>query len=75
MANKRFVLPNDHYIARPPLMSSVVLYMALDIYAAPGWMWCVLWTLMGLLWIGWGVCLWQQEVKPLPGYGEQKEKL
>ena len=74
MANKRFVLPTDHYSAKLPLLSSVVLYMALDMYRAPAWLWGVASTLMALLWVGCFVALWQQETKPLPGYGEQKDK-
>lgn len=74
MSKKRFVLPADHCMTRPPLMSSVVLYMALDLYHAPGWLWGVMGTLMAILWIGWALVMWQQETKPLPGYGEQKEK-
>lgn len=32
----------------------MVLYMALDLYHAPGWLWGVMGTLMSVLWIGWG---------------------
>ena len=74
MSKKRFVLPNDHYTGKLPLLSSAVLYMALDLYHAPAWLWGVAWTLMALLWIGSVMVLWQQETKPLPGYGEQKDK-
>jgi hypothetical protein len=71
---KRVVLPIDHYIARPPVLSSAVLYMALDLYYAPGWLWGAAWTVMGLLWLAWVMLRLQQETKPLPGYGEQKDK-
>lgn len=73
MKPKRFVLPVDHLPTRMPLGSSVLLYMALDLYHAPGWMWGVTWTLMAVLWIGWALIVWQQETKPMAGYGEQKE--
>lgn len=74
MTKKRFVLPADHLPTRMPLWSSVVLYMALDLYHAPGWLWGMTCTVMALLWIGWALVFWQQEPKPMAGYGEQKEK-
>jgi len=70
---KQFVLPNDHFIARPPLLASAVLYMALDMYSAPGWVWGVSWTIMGLLWVAFVMLTFQQRVKRLPGYGKQDE--
>lgn len=73
MSKKTFVFPADHYPASPPLLASVVLYMALDLYHAPGWLWGVIGTLMAFLWLGWGILRWTQETKPLPGYGKQKD--
>lgn len=73
MTKKRFVLPGDHYITRAPVMGSVVMYMWLDLYHAPGWLWGVMGTLMSVIWIGWVVVLLKEETKPLPGYGEQHE--
>ena len=74
MSKKRFVLPLDHYPTRMPLLDSFVAYMALDLYNAPGWVWGVAGTLLAMLWLGWLLLINQQETKPLPGYGEQKDK-
>lgn len=74
MPKSRIVFPVDHIPSRPPTISSLVLYMALDLYHAPGWLWGVTGTLMAVLWIGWIVTVQQQETRPLNGYGDQKEK-
>ncbi|MEQ9426985.1 MAG: hypothetical protein RJQ09_21360 [Cyclobacteriaceae bacterium] len=34
-----------------PLLSSTILYMALDLYSAPEWLWGVAITVMTILWI------------------------
>jgi len=74
MRKKHFVFPADHFFSRPPLLSSIVAYLALDIYHAPEWLWGVLGALMAAGWIGWAMLIWQQESKPLPGYGSHKTK-
>jgi hypothetical protein len=70
MKSKRVVIPVNHYPTRSPALATAVLYMALDIYKAPGWVWGVLGTLMAAAWIGWVITLRKQEEKPLPGYGD-----
>ncbi len=70
---KRFVLPADHHSSRPPLWSSVVLFMALDLYEAPGWAWGVAGTLWAIFWIVWVWSLVFEESKPLDGYGSSKD--
>lgn len=67
---KLYVFPHDHLPTRPPLIASILFYMALDVYDAPGWAWGVVGTLVFVLWVGWLILLLQQETKPLPGYGE-----
>ena len=68
---KRFIIPQTHFPVRAPLWQSVVLYMALDIYNAPGWLWGVMGTIAAILWIIFVMITWQEENKPLPGYGEE----
>lgn len=71
MAKKRIVLPLSHIPAKPPLLASIVYYMALDFYQAPGWAWGVVGTLMAVIWIVWLIVALQQEERALPGYGDK----
>lgn len=72
MAKKTIVLPSSHLPVRMPLIPSMVFYMALDMYQAPGWLWGAAWSIMALVWCVWAAMAWQQEVKPLPGYGDKE---
>lgn len=74
MKTKRIVLPADHFPTRPPTLMTAVAYMGMDIYGAPGWLWGAVGVVLGIVWLGWIVQLFREEVKPLAGYGEQKDK-
>lgn len=69
MAKKIIVLPLDHLPVRMPLIPSIVFYIALDMYKAPGWLWGVVGSIMVLVWIVWAAMAWRQEVRPIAGYG------
>lgn len=49
MSEKRKVLSYKSLPARSPLFSSIVLWMMLDYYKAPGWVWGVVGTCV-ILW-------------------------
>ena len=74
MNKKRFVIPSNHIPTRSPLLASVVLYMALDMYKAPAWLQGALWMLAGIIWLIWVIVFFEEEPKPMQGYGEQKGK-
>jgi hypothetical protein len=69
MNKTRYVIPVDHLPVKPPVVSTVVACMALDLYDAPGVAWGVLGTVIALAWIGWAISLARQESKKMPGYG------
>jgi hypothetical protein len=66
---KYVVIPWSHLPAKLPLVQSIVAWMALDFYGAPGWLWGVLGTLFAALWVAAIVAMGRQESRPLPGYG------
>lgn len=72
MAKKRVVLPLSHLPTKLPLLSSIVFYMALDLYQAPGWAWGVVGTIMAVTWIVWAIDALRQEDRDLPGYGNRE---
>lgn len=74
MNNTRVVLPVNHLPTRAPITSSVVLYIALDLYYAPEWLWVIAWVFMGLLWVGFLLLFFQQKPKALEGYGDTKTR-
>lgn len=70
----RYVLPVDHQPIRAPGLTSIVAYMAMDLYPSmPGWVWGVVWSILAVLWFGWAIIFWAQTAKPLPGYGDQSK--
>lgn len=70
---KNYVFPSDHLPMKPPVLLSAVLYMALDMYSAPGWLWGVCWTLMAIVWASFVLVAFAGKTKPLPGYGKRDE--
>ena len=49
---------------RLPFYSTVTAALALDVWGAPAWLWGVVATLFGLLWIAAFVMIYQQELVP-----------
>lgn len=73
MGKNLYVLPYSHLPEKLPLVPSIVFYMALDMYHAPGWAFGVVGAFMTLAWIGSIVRLVRQQPLPMTGYGESKD--
>lgn len=73
MAKQINVIPFDHLPTRSPVTHSIITYMALDLYRAPGWLWGVAVTLTGILWLAWGISFWRERYKPIAGFGNPKD--
>jgi len=66
----RIVIPWNALPAQLPVQTTAVVYLLLEHFDAPSWVWGVVGTLLALLWAGAMVRMWNQKAKPLPGYGE-----
>jgi hypothetical protein len=72
--SKRFVIPYSQLPARLPFWQSLTAWLMLDRFDCPGWLYGVVGTLFALIWIVLIAQMWAQELKPLPGYGQQKDR-
>ena len=70
----RHVFPVDHIPARAPLTDTVLAYLAMDYYSAPGWIWGSVGALIAFLWLGYVATLVSQRTRAMPGYGEHEDK-
>ena len=59
MSNKRIKASN--LPMQPPLIGTLVWYLVLDRFDAPGWLWGVMGTLLAVLWIAFFVGLFMNE--------------
>lgn len=71
MKRPRYVLPVSVLPTRLPIGLTAIVYLILDRFDAPGWVWGVVGTVMALLWIGAIGLRLSEETKPLAGYGEE----
>lgn len=58
---KRRVISGKQLPSNPPLVSTLVYWLALDKLAAPGWAWGVVGTIMAVIWIAWIVDAFNRE--------------
>jgi len=49
---KRKVIKRNNLPIRPPLTITLVMYLLLEHFNAPGWAWGIVGTILGILWIG-----------------------
>jgi hypothetical protein len=65
----RTVIPWDHLPAQLPSQTTALVYLLLEHFDAPGWVWGVVGTLLVMVWVAAGYRMWTDKPKPLPGYG------
>jgi hypothetical protein len=66
---KRVVIHTSAFPIRMPVATTAITYLLLDRWAAPGWVWGVVGTLVLMLWLGALLIRWNEEPKRLNGYG------
>lgn len=49
--DRKKVIDRKNLPVKFPLMQSILIYVVLDYYNAPGWLWGILTTLYSLIWI------------------------
>ena len=59
---KRKVIAQKNFSMRSPLMPTVVVWLLLDRFQAPGWVWGVVGTLVAILWIAFVAQAWTNEI-------------
>lgn len=57
----RKVISFKNLPSRFPVLSTIVFYLLLDKLNSPGWLWGVVGTVMGLVWIGAIIAIWTQK--------------
>ena len=65
----RTVIPWNHLPAQLPTQTTALVYLLLEHFDAPGWVWGVVCTMLALIWVLAGLRMWTDKPKPLPGYG------
>jgi hypothetical protein len=55
------VIAHKNLPVRPPVTASIAMWLFLDRYQAPGWIWGVIGTLMAFAWVLYFVGVWLQE--------------
>lgn len=65
----RTVIPWDQLPARLPIQTTALVYLLLDRWSAPGWVWGVVGTVLALFWVLAVVRMYTDKQKPLAGYG------
>ena len=62
---KKSVVTWKNLPMRPPALFTIVILLCLKVYQLPGWVYGVLWTLTGLLWVAWIIALFTEEQKTI----------
>ena len=65
----RTVIPWSQLPAQLPIQTTALVYLLLEHFNAPGWVWGVVCTMLALIWVLAGLRMWTDKPKPLPGYG------
>jgi len=65
----RTVIPWGQLPAQLPTQTTALVYLLLEHFDAPGWVWGVVGTMLALIWVLAGLRMWTEKPKPLPGYG------
>jgi hypothetical protein len=68
----RTVIPWDALPTRLPTTQTAVAFLLLDRFAAPGWVWGVVGTVIVLWWVSCIISVSTNKTKPLAGYGSHK---
>jgi hypothetical protein len=72
---KRKVIPFSNLQVKSPLLGLVVIYMAMDLYKAPGWSWGVYATLGFILVTHWLYRAFTDVMVDVQGYSDPKQSV
>lgn len=72
---KRKVIPRNNLQVKSPLLGLGVIYMAMDLYKAPAWLWGVYATLSFILVCNWLYRAFTDEQVDVQGYSDPKQNI